>query len=285
MANKSMKKVSQKVTRLRESKAEKQAKSLHEQRVHKRTAELEVTNEEPKKEIIKLKQKEKKLQKSNQRLYGVLDSISDGLFSLDNKLIVTYFNKSAEQMLNRKSGDVLGRNIFKAFPEAKGSIFEEKYKQAIKEKIPISFETYFGIKPYENWYDVRVYPHKDGISVYFRVITERKRVEEEVKRFASFPQLNPNPILEVDSSGTIVFCNVAAIRILRKLSLRDTTLFLPNDVADILNALEQEKEVQFYREVKIKDRIFGEVLFSHHNLILSVFMPMTSLNAGGQRKL
>jgi PAS domain-containing protein len=32
-------------------------------------------------------------------------------------------------------------------------------------------------------------------------------------------------------------------------------------VADILNALEQEKEIQFYREVKIKDRIFGEVLY------------------------
>src|SRR4030066_552033 len=92
-------------------------------------------------------------------------------------------------------------------------------------------------------------------------VTKQKFAEDEVKRFASFPQLNPNPVLEVDSSGIIVFCNAATIQSLRKLNLRDTTLFLPNDVADILKALEQEKEVQFYREVKIKDRIFGEVLY------------------------
>lgn len=91
--------------------------------------------------------------------------------------------------------------------------------------------------------------------------SEHKRSEDEIKRFASFPQLNPNPVLEVDSSGIIVFCNAATIQTLRKLNLRDTTLFLPNDVADILKALEQEKEIQFYREVKIKDRIFGEVLY------------------------
>jgi PAS domain S-box-containing protein len=91
--------------------------------------------------------------------------------------------------------------------------------------------------------------------------SERKRAEDEIKRFASFPQLNPNPVLEIDSSGTIVFCNAATVQALRKLNLRDTTLFLPNDLSDILDALEQEKDVQFYREVKIKDRIFGEVLY------------------------
>src|SRR3990170_7929644 len=73
--------------------------------------------------------------------------------------------------------------------------------------------------------------------------SERKKAEDEIKRFASFPQLNPNPVLEIDSSGTIVFCNAATVQVLRKLNLRDKTLFLPNDVADILDALEQEKDV------------------------------------------
>src|SRR4030067_1680053 len=91
-------------------------------------------------------------------------------------------------------------------------------------------------------------------------VTKQKFAEDEIKRFASFPQLNPNRVLEADSSGIIVFCNAATIQSLRKLNLRDTTLFLPNDIADILDALEKEKDFQFYREVKIKDRIFGEVL-------------------------
>jgi PAS domain S-box-containing protein len=92
-------------------------------------------------------------------------------------------------------------------------------------------------------------------------ITRQKQAKDEAKRFASFPQLNPNPVLEIDSSGTIVFCNAAAIQTLRKLNLRDTTIFLPNDISDILNTLKQENEAQFYREVKIKDRIFVEALY------------------------
>jgi PAS domain S-box-containing protein len=45
----------------------------------------------------------------------------------------------------------------------------------------LGFETYFGIAPYENWYNVHVYPHEDGIAVYFQVITERKRTEESLR--------------------------------------------------------------------------------------------------------
>jgi PAS domain S-box-containing protein len=90
--------------------------------------------------------------------------------------------------------------------------------------------------------------------------SECKRTEDEIKRFASFPQLNPNPVLEVDSSGKIIFCNDAAIRTLRELNLGDANVFLPRDMTSILNALEQKKEVQFYREITVSDRIFGEVL-------------------------
>ena len=45
--------------------------------------------------------------------------------------------------------------LFDAFPEARGSIFEEKYRFAIKEKQSLTFETYFGIAPYVNWYNVK----------------------------------------------------------------------------------------------------------------------------------
>src|SRR4030066_2116983 len=92
-------------------------------------------------------------------------------------------------------------------------------------------------------------------------ITERKRAEDERKHFASFPKLNPNPVLELDSSGKITFCNDAAYWILEELNLKNANVFLPEDITDILNALEQKNDVQLYREVRIKDRIFGENLY------------------------
>ena len=43
-----------------------------------------------------------------------------------------------------------------------------------------------------------------------RDFTERKKAQEELEHLASFPRLNPNPLIEVDFSGEITFCNVAS---------------------------------------------------------------------------
>jgi PAS domain S-box-containing protein len=125
---------------------------------------------------------EKRVRNSQKQLSMVIESISDGFFVLDDRLVVTYFNSAAENLLGRERQDVIGRNLFEAFPEARGSIFEEKYTKALKENTPLSFETYFGGEPYANWYDVRVYPFEQGISVYFQVTTARKRAKEELER-------------------------------------------------------------------------------------------------------
>ncbi|GAB4331866.1 MAG: hypothetical protein Kow0099_03380 [Candidatus Abyssubacteria bacterium] len=135
-------------------------------------------------DITQRKKAEEAIRQANERIANILSSINDGFFSLDNNLVVTYFNKAAEQFLNRKAEDVIGRPLFEAFPEAKGSIFEEKYTLAVKEKVSLSFESYFGVAPYENWYYVRVFPFENGISVYFLVTTEQKKTEQTLTRRA-----------------------------------------------------------------------------------------------------
>ncbi len=118
------------------------------------------------------------LEESRQRLALILESIADGFFTLNQRMEITYFNPAAERMLNKSKSDVLGKNLTDAFPEIKGSVFEEKFSMALREKSFLSFESYFSVSPYENWYDVRVYPCDEGISVYFRITTERKKAEE-----------------------------------------------------------------------------------------------------------
>src|SRR6056297_2311333 len=133
-------------------------------------------------DITERKNAEIKIAETNRRLDSILNSISDGFFVLDNQMKVTYFNEAAEELLGKKRDEVINRHIFEAFPEAKNSVFEEKYLQALKTKEFIRFETYFGIAPYEDWYDVRVYPFEGGISVFFQVTTERKKAEEALKK-------------------------------------------------------------------------------------------------------
>jgi PAS domain S-box-containing protein len=129
-------------------------------------------------DITERQRAEEASKKSFQRTIDILESISDGFFSLDHKMTVTYFNCAAGKLLGRAGQEVLGRNLWDAFPQARGSIFEEKFNEALREKKFISFETYFEPEPYRNWYEVRVFPFEGGISVYFQVTTERKRAED-----------------------------------------------------------------------------------------------------------
>ncbi len=91
-------------------------------------------------------------------------------------------------------------------------------------------------------------------------ITERKQAEAAVARLASFPQLNPDPVLELDSSsGRITYCNPAAIQALEKLGVsKGPQAFLPPDMDQILKTPEEENVSRFYREVQIKEAVFAE---------------------------
>ncbi len=156
---------------------------------------------------------------SEKRYRTTIESISDAFFTLDNELRFTYFNKQAEELLYIKSSDVLGKKIFnEVFQEAKGSIFEEKYTYALTAKETCTFETFFGIEPYINWYDVRVYPGTEGISVFFTVITEKKKANSALRlslsKYQTLFDLFPAGITISDSHGQIIETNSIAKRML-----------------------------------------------------------------------
>ncbi len=92
-------------------------------------------------------------------------------------------------------------------------------------------------------------------------VTDRKRGEENIRRLSSFPQLNPNPVLEVDALGTITFRNPATIKALERLGLSDAAAsFFPGDLSVILQALQRERDSSFEREVRVAGATFAETI-------------------------
>jgi PAS domain S-box-containing protein len=160
-------------------------------------------------DVTARKRAEIDLQKSNELVTNILESISDGFMALDDDLVVTYFNKAAAQLLNRQRQEILGRPFFESIPEARGSIFEEKFTEVVQRREFMAFETYFGVEPYENWYDVRVYPQDKGISVYFQVTTERKRAEDALRKLSSAVEQIDDFLIITDRDGIIEYVNPA----------------------------------------------------------------------------
>lgn len=98
-----------------------------------------------------------------------------------------------------------------------------------------------------------------GATVILNDLTERRMAEMQAEHFASFPQLNPNPVMEIDHNGSITYCNRATAKALKNLHCGDeVTVFLPDDIEAILRHLAAGRDQTFYREVKVKQKIFAE---------------------------
>ena len=92
-------------------------------------------------------------------------------------------------------------------------------------------------------------------------ITARKLGEARVQHLSSFPELNPNPVVEVDASGAVTFHNPAVMAALGRLGLPgDVRAFLPDDLEMILQELENQKDSKFQREVQVGSAIFAETI-------------------------
>ncbi|HMK37721.1 MAG TPA: PAS domain-containing protein, partial [Bacteroidota bacterium] len=107
------------------------------------------------------------------RYQSVLESISGGFFALDNDMKITYWNRAAEEGTGMTAQEVLGKHVFEVFPKAEGAELGEKYRLAMSTRTFQSIETSYKDDRFEAWYDVRIYPADDGLSVFFQDITQK----------------------------------------------------------------------------------------------------------------
>ena len=115
---------------------------------------------------------------AGERVRHILESITDGFVALDREWRFIYLNRHAEpslQRLGRTRQELIGRSIWVEFPELVGSPFEQHYRRAVAEQVTMTFESFD--PRLQSWLEVHAYPAAEGLSIYFRDITARKRSE------------------------------------------------------------------------------------------------------------
>ncbi len=124
------------------------------------------------------KTSEHALKASRDQLTRILESITDGFASINRDWKYIYINGEGARLLALSPEQVLGRNIWEAFPPLLGTPFETTLRTAMTGGAPRELETYF--PPLHTWFSVRVFPAEDGISLYYRNITQRKLSEQRL---------------------------------------------------------------------------------------------------------
>jgi len=110
----------------------------------------------------------------------ILEYITDAFVALDTDWRFTYVNGKAAEILKRDPEYLLGRHIWTEFHEGIGQPFYKACSRAAKEQVSIHIEEYY--PPHDMWFEGNIYPSEDGLSIFFRDITERKKTEEELRQ-------------------------------------------------------------------------------------------------------
>jgi PAS domain S-box-containing protein len=160
---------------------------------------------------------EQSLIESKEQVTNILESITDAFFALDRDWNFAYVNSEAERILSRSKEEIIGKNMWEEFPAAIESKFREKYHQVMNQRVLVEFSEFYP-DPLNAWYEVRAYPSRDGISVYFRDITNQKQAEEALKKseiqFRAIFDNSLDAILIADDNGKYLDANPAVCKLL-----------------------------------------------------------------------
>lgn len=200
---------------------------------------------------------------------NILNSISDYFYALDNQLNFTYINTPAQQLVQKKPAELIGKNIFTEFPDISEGIFYENIRKVLKEKVPIHFEVY--IEKFSCWFEESFYPTDDGISVFFRSINDRKKADQEIK--AAFDEKNTilesitDGFLTIDRNGIVTYWNKEAERILK---VSRANIVGKNIVEVLPDAVFLYSHSEYNRALRDNVAVHFEQYFHPLNILLEV---------------
>lgn len=112
----------------------------------------------------------------------LLDRVNDAYISFNDSFEFMHLNQQGVELIseaatedNLSYDDIIGEVLWDVVPGAVGTQFEREYVLALETGLDREFEAFYDDMGL--WFEVRVFPSEDGLSVFVRDVTEQKRSE------------------------------------------------------------------------------------------------------------
>lgn len=173
------------------------------------TARVQITVHD----ISATKQAQQETLRLAMRLTTTLASITEAFVTLDRQCCFTYLNQESERLLQKTTAELLGLEVWHDFPPALAERLKEQLTQSVQTNRRVELEDW--VPSLGKWLEMRAYPFAEGLAVYFRDVTDRRRSQEQLMLLeTSVARLND--IVLIAETGTagrgsprIVFVNDA----------------------------------------------------------------------------
>jgi diguanylate cyclase (GGDEF)-like protein/PAS domain S-box-containing protein len=140
-----------------------------------------------------------------------LAGVPDAVYRLDPQGRFTYLNAAAEELLERRADELLGRDARDCFPGFRGSVAEQRYREALADGQARQFEYFY--EPQNRWYELRAFPDESGLAVFFRDIDAHHRTDQQrdadIRELTAVLEALPSATVLLDGDGRILTANRA----------------------------------------------------------------------------
>ncbi|OJX51329.1 EAL domain-containing protein [Devosia sp. 66-22] len=130
-----------------------------------------------------VEQSREALEASRTQLEAVLESTHDSVLVITRDWRVAYWNSHAAQIIKLTNDKLkVGVSLWELFPNAATSGEGDQYKRVFQTGEPAEFELF--LDDQQVWLGIRAFPTAEGLSVFFRDISEQKRARDEIEHLA-----------------------------------------------------------------------------------------------------
>lgn len=108
----------------------------------------------------------------------MLDNIREGFVLLDKDFKVLEMNKEGERIEGRPASQIVGKSIWESWPDLEDSDLGKLWRKAVDEQTSVELDhLYVTPDGRDVWLEMRAYPSRGGLAIFFRDVSEKRRAE------------------------------------------------------------------------------------------------------------
>lgn len=209
----------------------------------------------------------------------VFERITDAFMALDQNFCYTYINTKACEYSHREASSLIGKNVWAEFPDSVGRPFYNAVIASMQQQTYMHLEDYY--PETDRWFENHIYPSAEGVSIYFRDVTDRKKLEialkESEEKYRLMIEQSHDGIFIADAEGKIVEVNSKACQ----MSGYKEQELLKKTLLDLTPERRREKAPELYDVLRKGQPIFLEgQLLAKDGSILAVEISSQMIQGG-----